>query len=727
MGTGVTRGRWLLLGLVLFVGALGWWVVGVTLMRPGDRVNASGYGQFVIAVAGLLLAVWPYVHPHLRGLGAVSVDELADRLAAAVEAQWSAAARDRGLRPSAPLPIRWRRCAVGVAGPTGAATTRRFPGESFRPLPGMNPITPGQLREGTYRMLHRIYGGLASGRLILAGGPGSGKSSAAILLLLETLRHRKNTPSEHRDQVPVPVLFTLAGWDPDTTAVHEWLATKLTELPPLRGHRGRVHATRLMTAGRIAVFLDGLDEISEPHRPTILRALAQQATFRLVLLTRTTELTRAAQQHILTGAAALELQRLTPTDAATYLRHNLLDPPPPPWHRLLTTLATQPTAPLTTALNNPLTITLLREIYYPVSTDNITAGHVDELLDTTRFPTPDHISHHLLDHAITSAYTPRPGEPRPRYTPRTAHHTLTVIAQHLREHHTRDLAWWRINSWAPRTPRAFLAALAATITISAFVLVFGLSDELLLGFLVVGLSMPLSRLLGRFARGQPRRLSRFRWRRVLWRSILGLMLVCGLAGGLMFGFLGGALGVAVGGFGRTLLLGFLIGFVAGLVFCLLLGFGFGLLLVLELGLDSGDLSKVGAPYDLWRTDLAAGLVFGPVTALGFGLAGGLMFELVGLIGLSELLSLLVFCFVIGLLAGLLSTAAWRAAISQIYFTARYHTPLRLGRFLVDAHHRHLLRAVGPIYQFRHATLQDRLAPPHAPSEHAITPEYLSQE
>ena len=36
-------------------------------------------------------------------------------------------------------------------------------------------------------------------------------------------------------------------------------------------------------------------------------------------------------------------------------------------------------------------------------------------------------------------------------------------------------------------------------------------------------------------------------------------------------------------------------------------------------------------------------------------------------------------------------------------------PLRIIRFLEDAHRRGILRTVGTLYQFRHARLQDRLA------------------
>jgi hypothetical protein len=344
------------IGIGLILAGLGWWVLQVTLLEPADRSNASGYGQFILAAVGILLTLWQiFGHRVTPGRTvAPNLDGLADMLGAAVRNQWTDAASERGLLEPAPLPIRWRRCAEPVAGPLAAATTPRPTGGWFDPLPGVDRVTPGQLREGTHRTLHRIYGGLASGRLILTGGPGTGKSSAAILLLLDALRYRDQTSLEQRAQVPVPVLFTLHGWDPDTTPVQEWLATKLTELAPLAGRHGRQHAADLLAAGRVAAFLDGLDEIPAAIRPTALRALSRQATFRLVLLTRTTELATAAHQHILTSAVALELKSLTSTDAATYLQHGLTDPPPPPWQKLIETLTASTESPIARALTRPL-------------------------------------------------------------------------------------------------------------------------------------------------------------------------------------------------------------------------------------------------------------------------------------------------------------------------------------------------------------------------------------
>jgi hypothetical protein len=54
--------------------------------------------------------------------------------------------------------------------------------------------------------------------------------------------------------------------------------------------------------------------------------------------------------------------------------------------------------------------------------------------------------------------------------------------------------------------------------------------------------------------------------------------------------------------------------------------------------------------------------------------------------------------------------AWVVYVVATYRLARDHRlPRRLMPFLDDAHRLGLLRAVGPIYEFRHAQLQDHLA------------------
>jgi hypothetical protein len=74
--------------------------------------------------------------------------------------------------------------------------------------------------------------------------------------------------------------------------------------------------------------------------------------------------------------------------------------------------------------------------------------------------------------------------------------------------------------------------------------------------------------------------------------------------------------------------------------------------------------------------------------------------------------------VFGLVWGLSFPLTWTASLAFAQLTLRWHTPARLLHFLEDARQRDVLRTVGPIYQFRHARLQDRLAGQAGPNEPA---------
>jgi hypothetical protein len=88
----------------------------------------------------------------------------------------------------------------------------------------------------------------------------------------------------------------------------------------------------------------------------------------------------------------------------------------------------------------------------------------------------------------------------------------------------------------------------------------------------------------------------------------------------------------------------------------------------------------------------AGLVGGLVAGLAAGLSAGLVAGLA-----------------LGLVSGLIYPKTWTASLAFTQLGVSCHTPMRLMRFLEDARKRDVLRTVGPVYQFRHARLQDRLA------------------
>jgi hypothetical protein len=70
---------------------------------------------------------------------------------------------------------------------------------------------------------------------------------------------------------------------------------------------------------------------------------------------------------------------------------------------------------------------------------------------------------------------------------------------------------------------------------------------------------------------------------------------------------------------------------------------------------------------------------------------------------------LAFGLGVGLVAWLVYPQSWASALAFAQLAASNRTPVRLMRSFEDARSRSVLRTVGPVYQFRHARLQDRLA------------------
>jgi hypothetical protein len=724
-----TRGLWPLaaaaaIAVVTVAGLAGVW-------RSSHRADLESFAGLAISAVGIAAGwiAWIWRHSSSRGSGDVpgqELERLADLLAGAVEQEWSRAAGERGLLEPEPIPVRWRRPTGPAAGPVAAAVAST----RFAPLPGLAAAREQRLRAGQISELHAVYGGLGSGRLVIIGGPGAGKSGAAVLLILAALRHRRSVPEQVRPEVPVPVMFTLHGWDPGTQRVRDWLAERLWQAYPLfAGRQGAGAARAMLDEGRIAVILDGLDEIPEDLRPTVLRALSQQATFRLVLLTRTAEMAQAAPHALLQGAAAIELQDIDPGTAAGYLTRTQLDPPPHGWHELTSRLRQEPGSPLAQTLNNPLMLTLVRDTYR--------ADHdIGELLglhDAAGQPaSSEDIADHLLDRVLPAAYTRQPGQPPPRYDLPTAERALRSIATRMSNDGTRDLQWWRVPAWAPAAPRFIATWLGAVL---AGGLVIGLATGLALWRFVleariksgIEVGIVLGIVAGimagiAFGRGNkmPKRVAAVRWRQLFRRRPLTV----GLLGGFVTGLLvtGPLANVLYGQSAAGLLAGLAAGLAAGLVAWLAAG------LVAGMSQPGAGNASPLSPLSSWRSDralgLMTGLVAGLVIWLALGLASGLALGLqVGLqVGLETgiwfgfgIASTVTIVIVFGLVIGLTYPQSWSSSLAFAQLAASDRTPLRLMGFLEDARSRGVLRTVGPIYQFRHAQLQDRLAASEPPT------------
>ena len=349
------------------------------------------------------------------------------------------------------------------------------------------------------------------------------------------------------------------------------------------------------------------------------------------------------------------------------------------------------------ALSSPLALTLVRDTYR--SGDDIL--DLLDLCDANGHRlAPEDIEDHLLDRVLPAAYEPVPGEPRPRYQLEVGQRALGYLAVQMNYDGTRDLAWWRIPAWVPRNLRVLVTGLVVgsitgLLTGLAIGTVAGLGTGLVIA-LVVGIGTGLvagpgsevvARARGQKASGSPAQLASPQWRHLAARSALGTGLVAGLANPLD----------PLASWRADKAFGRLTGLLSGLLTGLLTGVAVGTIA----GLGATVVARAGAEKGL-RYGLAAGLVAGIGAALGVAFGVVLSYP-----------------------------ATWDASLAFAQLAIHRRTPFRLMQFMEDAHQRDVLRAVGPIYQFRHARLQDRVAD-HAetaarPGRPATQPQALPQE
>jgi len=180
-------------------------VLAVLLMVKGPAATApvAGIMGVVLGLPALAIALSGWAR---RGREATAdqVGQARESLAGWVIDQWRHEALARSLGDPQPMPVQWRLTEHAVM------DRPRF-------------ITPGQLTGRSDRIgpLAEEFRGLLRRRLVILGGPGSGKTTLAVQLLLELLA----TP---RAGDPIPVLFSLASWDPtEQPRLHGWLAERL--------------------------------------------------------------------------------------------------------------------------------------------------------------------------------------------------------------------------------------------------------------------------------------------------------------------------------------------------------------------------------------------------------------------------------------------------------------------------------------------------------------------
>ncbi|MEU7468368.1 NACHT domain-containing protein [Streptomyces sp. NPDC044984] len=434
------------MGLGVIAAAL----IALTVVLAGRDAGPDRTSMWISAISALISAC-AFAADLLREPGDTAPgpdrrQRATDELAEAVREQWNPEAGRRRLQDPAPLNVRWTRVGPPLA-------DHRHNVRRLRPLPAP--------RDGDQRLdrIVETFRELPSGRLVVLGEPGAGKSVLAVRFVLDAL-------AERRPGGPVPVLFALAGWDPDAIGLRAWLAERLaTEYRPLAAVRGeRTLARELLDAGLVLAVLDGFDEIPAQAHAEALRRLNSELDESLpVLLTCRTAVWSTAVHDtgdVLTAAEVVELQPLDRATAHDYLENTArpdgrVHPDGRRSATVWTDVLAHATPPLHSVLRSPLMVALARTVYGDTSRDP------SELNDVIRFPDAGTIEKHLLDAFVPAAFADRTS----RWHPEAAHRWLRTLARELPCHGPGAwrLAWWELPAAMPPVPRVLGPALLAVL------------------------------------------------------------------------------------------------------------------------------------------------------------------------------------------------------------------------------------------------------------------------
>jgi hypothetical protein len=597
---------------------------------------------------------------------ATAVVQARAELAVALRSQWWEESRQRSLRRPAPLRVTWRVCGAPVAGPPQAAT-------------------------GDLTQLCDVFANFRYRHLVCLGPPGAGKTVTGILLTLDLLERLGDDPGHSRE--PIPILLSLAGWDPVRQTFHEWLVSRMGQSYPWLGrpHDGVESLVNALINGHHLVpILDGFDEIPPPVQARALDAIdtsvpSDQA---LVITSRSQEYGVAVAEcgAPLAAATVVELEAPALADIGAFLSGGRFGEK---WQSLLAEIMSRPGTVVARALTTPLMVGLARAQY-----DHRLADPRELLaLDS-----PEAVREHLLDAFVPAVYTQQihlVGGPHPtvQHSPDQASRWLQFLARFLVARGKEDLDWWELGGCVPT---AVLVAATALLGGGALAAVTAMTAGVAVGAVagaLVALTFGLMAYLVGPVQHPPRRVA-------LGGGTSAPQLWDGLAGAMPYGL---AFAVAVGGV-AAFADGWQLAFVAALLTVVCLTIVLGLLR----WLDAGESVRAESPRSVLQSDrlasLANGLAFGSIVSLACVFpAGTSLGQPVGLLA-----GLCVGMFGLAPVA-VLFTAWGRFTLARWWLAGRGQLPLQVFGFMEEARHKGVLRRVGASYRFRHALLRDSLA------------------
>ncbi|MEV0165585.1 NACHT domain-containing protein [Nonomuraea fuscirosea] len=650
----------------------------------------------VIAGAGALVGVchqvlqfvssWRRSHAPLPAPTSTEITTAKDVLAGLVTQQWRDETALRSLCDPAPMPLAWR------------STERRELADRSEIIADGTVAFSGL--DVHIEAMVRNFRALRCRRLVILGGPGTGKTTLAVQLVLELLRTRE--PDE-----PVPVLLSAARWDDRAhPRLQDWLAASLAmDYPALHAAElGTDIPETLVARGEILPVVDGLDELPDHARADLLAALNRSmcGNDQLILTCRTEQFAESVEEigDVLTAAAVIEPQPMGPEVAADYLQACLPPVPHPAWPTVIEALRTGAAPALAEVTSTSLGLWLVRATYIAPRVDpspllRYAHGSATEL--------QDHLCDQLIP-ALVSARTPADGPPQPfrprhAWTPEQVGRWLTYVCRQLTvsEDDTRDMAWWHLAGRMPnRRVRIWCGVGMGVVTgLVFFMLTKGMEQVgVVAGLLTASVVILMTdswftetpghaelQLRGRLAE----------LARVVMTALIIILVVASL--GFLMGWLFGKQSIdAAWSSARN----------TGLA-----GVGFVIALNLIYWVEHPTVTATArSPRSTWRADRTL-TVIRMISGLLVGLMAGFIAKEAKLPTTVAIVGGLLLGLLFGLVVG--RHHAWLAYnLTVPRLAAKGSLPMRAMDFLDDAHRLGLLRTEGPYYQFRHIELQQHL-------------------
>lgn len=424
------------------------WVAALVLWRSHYHVDVAGV---IIPVSFGFLAAWlawaTYRGPKRSGtrVSTPSLAQVADQLAVAVGKQWADEAAIRRLNDPYPLPVSWCAADASLTDSWDSLVKLASSGAGWPPPPsaGTWAVGPDDLA-GEGGELVQVLGKVPTGRLVVLGEPGAGKTMLMVRLVLDLLARRASGDT-------IPFLVSIASWNPAEQDLQGWLEGQLLiDYPALASpgptdHTEPTQAASLLTAGLILPILDGLDEIPNSVRGRAINRIsdALRPGEQVVLTCRTGQYRDAVRPQ--SGAEATlraAAIQLCPLDAKA-VRGYLCDVSAGPvararWNPVLAVLDTE--APAGQALSTPLMVSLARTIYNPrpgeLSGPSPDPKELCDLADRTE------VESRLFDAFIPAVYR---HDPARRWNAQDAEEWLVFLARHLESIFSFDLSWWQVS------------------------------------------------------------------------------------------------------------------------------------------------------------------------------------------------------------------------------------------------------------------------------------------